>query len=593
MALYAEQLPPTPSISPVYQVRKVWFGPGDRPRETRDSAARTTAISGAVLASLQGMRSTRGVPRPSTESPTRQRIRARRYTSVDWIANLRGLGTSNLLRRILGPVVCTTSVAVIVFLASALLMPQGKFLHASTTGHALLVSALGLLLVFRTNTAYSRFWEGRQIWQQILDNGRNLARAAILWREEMGSQTSAHICRLVQAFPYCMIEHLRSKKDKAMRSKLERLIGPKGELACNPQSEYSLPLSSNRPLFIVNQLAYAIREVPNGTGDKALYTNRERSWLMQNLEKLSATIGACERLVQTPVPLSYVRHTSRFLSLFMLTLPFALVDVLGPYTIPVTCFASWALFGIFEIGLVIEDPFQGVLKVEVIAETLQADIEECIRSLGALDLLDAGALGKEVKRSDASSSSYAPSRELPSTGEELSVARAASMAEDTVQDGSVDTFKPPELTNGRGRLRDVKEMNEEKRKPQVLLEIFQSYDVNGDQAIDKKEMQKVLQDSAADMDVPSDCIDVIFDEADSDGDGLLTQAEWCAWAEACLDRAEIADLVLRMPSSPLLPADSHDDTWDAEEKDEEPQEQEELPPLPEEKSLSRHFIDHF
>lgn len=68
-----------------------------------------------------------------------------------------------------------------------------------------------------------------------------------------------------------------------------------------------------------------------------------------------------------------------------------------------------------------------------------------------------------------------------------------------------------------------------------------------------------------------------------------------------------------MPSSPLLPADSHDDTWeawlnlgkgvvtlasqhpleDAEEKDEEPQEQEELPPLPEEKSLSRHFIDHF
>ena len=38
--------------------------------------------------------------------------------------------------------------------------------------------------------------------------------------------------RLVQAFPYCMIEHLRGKKDKSMRSKLERLIGPKGELAC-------------------------------------------------------------------------------------------------------------------------------------------------------------------------------------------------------------------------------------------------------------------------------------------------------------------------------------------------------------------------
>lgn len=55
-----------------------------------------------------------------------------------------------------------------------------------------------------------------------------------------------------------------------MRSKLERLIGPKGELACMaPSTSYSLPLSSNRPLFIVNQLAQAFREVPNGKGDQA------------------------------------------------------------------------------------------------------------------------------------------------------------------------------------------------------------------------------------------------------------------------------------------------------------------------------------
>ena len=60
----------------------------------------------------------------SAEPLAQQRIRARRYTSVDWIANLRGLGTSNLLRRILGPVVCTTSVAVAVYLISALLTPQ-------------------------------------------------------------------------------------------------------------------------------------------------------------------------------------------------------------------------------------------------------------------------------------------------------------------------------------------------------------------------------------------------------------------------------------------------------------------------------------
>ncbi|CAE7172279.1 unnamed protein product [Symbiodinium pilosum] len=506
--------------------------------------------------------------------------RARRYTSVDWVANLRGLWSSNLLRRILSPVLCTTGVAVLVCLAHGYLLPKGKFWHASTTGHALLVSALGLLLVFRTNTAYSRFWEGRQIWQRILDLGRDVSRYAIIFRQEMGPQTSAHVCRLVQAFPYCMIEHLRGKKDRAMRSKLERLIGPKGELASNVQHDYTLPMSSNRPLFIVNQLAHAVRSVPNGEGAQAMYTNRERSQLLQNLEKLSSTIGACERLVQTPVPLSYVRHTSRFLSLFMLTLPFALVDVLGPYTVPVTCFASWALFGIFEIGLVIEDPFQGVLKVEVIADTLQVDIEESIRSLGAQDLLEAGALGVETPKKDKKSrsdSSYESSRVLPSTGEELSVARAADQAESEETKKERAQGRRPRLT-----MRDVDPGDWSRAREQVLLQIFQSYDMNGDKAIDKAEMEKVLADT--DLEIDIERIEAIFDEADMDHDGILTQAEWVEWAEECFEKAEIANLVLRMPSSPLLPADTQDDTWD--EKGEEDDEAEHAEPeRPEEEEL--------
>ncbi|CAE7949254.1 unnamed protein product [Symbiodinium sp. KB8] len=505
--------------------------------------------------------------RRSSQTKTRGASRARRYTSVDWVANLRGLWSSNLLRRILSPVLCTTGVAVLVCLAHGYLIPKGKFWHASTTGHALLVSALGLLLVFRTNTAYSRFWEGRQIWQRILDLGRDVSRYAILFRTEMGPNTSAHVCRLVQAFPYCMIEHLRGKKDRAMRSKLERLIGAKGELASNVQHDYTLPMSSNRPLFIVNQLAHAVRSVPNGEGPQAMYTNRERSQLMQNLEKLSSTIGACERLVQTPVPLSYVRHTSRFLSLFMLTLPFALVDVLGPYTVPVTCFASWALFGIFEIGLVIEDPFQGVLKVEIIADTLQVDIEESIRSLGAQDLLEAGALGlvEAPKKSRSDASSYESSRALPSTGEEISVARAAAQAEsEEGRESAADL-----------RSRDEPVLPWARVKEQVLLQIFQSYDVNGDQAIDKMELERVLSDTAPDMEIDVESIEAIFEEADVDHDGLLTQAEWIKWAERWVQKAEIANLVLRMPSSPLLPADTQDDTWEEEEDPERPEAEEE------------------
>ena len=56
------------------------------------------------------------------------------------------------------------------------------------------------------------------------------------------------------------------------------------------------------------------------------FTNRERCVMLKTIDDLAKSIGSCERLVQTPVPLSYARHTSRFLSLWCLTLPLVRVS---------------------------------------------------------------------------------------------------------------------------------------------------------------------------------------------------------------------------------------------------------------------------
>ena len=69
-------------------------------------------------------------------------------------------------------------------------------------------------------------------------------------------------------------------------------------------------------------------------------------------------LGACESLLTTPVPLSYSRHTSRFLTIWCATLPVVLVDTLGFITIPAVAFIGWCLFGIEEIGHLIEQPFR-------------------------------------------------------------------------------------------------------------------------------------------------------------------------------------------------------------------------------------------
>lgn len=47
--------------------------------------------------------------------------------------------------------------------------------------HTLLGSALGLLLVFRTNAAYQRFQEGRKLWESVLNVSRNIARMSYLY----------------------------------------------------------------------------------------------------------------------------------------------------------------------------------------------------------------------------------------------------------------------------------------------------------------------------------------------------------------------------------------------------------------------------
>eukprot|EP00927_Polykrikos_kofoidii_P029017 TRINITY_DN25161_c0_g1_i1.p1 TRINITY_DN25161_c0_g1~~TRINITY_DN25161_c0_g1_i1.p1 ORF type:complete len:689 (-),score=99.96 TRINITY_DN25161_c0_g1_i1:32-2098(-) len=324
---------------------------------------------------------------------------AKRYRSTDWLASLRGMASSGILRRIRGPVSCMTVAAVITCALHMWLGPLGYFPELGMTGHSLLGSALGLLLVFRTNTAYSRFWEGRKIWEEILDMGRDLTRAAALFRDQMGLSKSARIIRLVQAFPFCMIEHLRGKAEPSLRAKLDRLLRDFDELLLGDDdlglvSDGDLPDAVNRPLFIVNRLAATVATTQNDSA--GFFTNRERIWLLSITNRMSRTIGACERLVQTPVPLSYVRHTSRFLSLFMLTLPWALVTQLGGLTIPLTCLVSWALFGILEIGLVIEDPFQGVIKLHIVADTLEHDVDETLRFLGAIDLLEAtGASGEQ------------------------------------------------------------------------------------------------------------------------------------------------------------------------------------------------------
>lgn len=124
--------------------------------------------------------------------------------------------------------------------------------------------------------------------------------------------------------------------------------------------------STNRPLWICDRLALEIKNCNLGP--------RERLALLKSVDDLSSAVGECERIRQTAVPLNYARHALRSLSIWLFTLPFSMVKDLGLLTGPATGIIAWVLFGIYQIGYAIEDPFQKSLRLSILCDAIRRDV---------------------------------------------------------------------------------------------------------------------------------------------------------------------------------------------------------------------------
>ena len=332
--------------------------------------------------------------------------RMERYTASDWLHNIRTVPFSSILRQIAGPVIWCSIMGVVVSLIHRLGSIAGVVVNShiaiTKTPHTLLGSALGLLLVFRTNTAYSRFWEGRTIWERVLCTSRDLSRMVKLYEGEIGKEKRLRCMCLLAAFPYLLRQRVQpnwllkkmerderkargevskeiveaeDRKELLDINKIDKLMKniSKKQIPWTLLPEETIRRCSsaqNRPLWVCDRLAQEFKRVR----DSDSFSSRERLVLIGLCDRLSKSIGECERIVQTPVPLNYARHTIRFLTLWCLTLPFAVCGELGLATGPVIGVLTWALFGIYEIGVQIEDPFQRTLKLSVICEQIKNEI---------------------------------------------------------------------------------------------------------------------------------------------------------------------------------------------------------------------------
>jgi ion channel-forming bestrophin family protein len=228
---------------------------------------------------------------------------------------------------------------------------------------------LGLLLVFRTNTAYERFWEGRKFWGSVVNNVRNLARqiwVAIDEKDQDDFIAKKSALRLLVAFAVAMKLHLRQE---SVNSALEPLMSP---------LQYQKLKSMNNPPI---EVAFWIGDYLNKQYDRNCVDVYQLTAMNQLLNSLIDCLGGCERILRTPIPLAYAIHLKQLLLLYSLALPFQMVKDLSWGTGPVVALISFTLFGIEEIGLEIENPFghdTNDLPLDNICATMHRNIEDLI-----------------------------------------------------------------------------------------------------------------------------------------------------------------------------------------------------------------------
>jgi putative membrane protein len=233
--------------------------------------------------------------------------------------------------------------------------PTHPGLAIPMTGHTLLAASLGLLLSYRTNSAYARFWEARGCWTKTKSTCRNLALMVKAYSLPHSPKAARHFLKLLAAYPSALTY-------LCLGGAIKMADYTQQFLPANNTEEYqehpALP-AMDLCLQLHNTVHDMVMESKTARKDD-LVEAAHLSEISHLVDVLMEQTSCCEKILRTPVPWTYSRHTSRFLTLWIGTLPFALIGQLNKWlTLAVVIAVSFCMLGIEEIGHLIEQPFLG------------------------------------------------------------------------------------------------------------------------------------------------------------------------------------------------------------------------------------------
>lgn len=284
------------------------------------------------------------------------------YNPKTWFTLILSIHKSDTIRILWKELVFISLLTTAITFLEINYLPNAVGLKDLMSVYSLVGFVLSLLLVFRTNTGYDRWWEGRKKWGELVNNTRNLA--IKISTHTTNKESKDFFARMIPNYGYALKEHLRNGV------KVEELNLTENELIAINKVEH-------KPNFIAKMLYAKLNEMVK---NKEI-TEIEYLALDVNLKTFSDITGACERIKNTPIPYSYSIFLKKFIFVYVTTMPLAFVFTFGYWSVLITTFVFYVLVSMEVLAEEIEEPFgndENDLPTDILCGKIKNNVTEIL-----------------------------------------------------------------------------------------------------------------------------------------------------------------------------------------------------------------------
>lgn len=232
---------------------------------------------------------------------------------------------------------------------------------------AFIGTAISILLSFKLNQSYDRWWEARKVWGSIVNDSRSF----VIQLQSFIPKENDNIIRKIAlrqiAWCYSLGQSLRG-------------LNPTGNLnsLISPEELEVIKQHTNKPLALLQLHSADIKKL-KGDNQLEVFSHIQ---LDSTLVRLCDAQGKAERIKSTVFPVTYRLFLHAIIYLFVVTLSIALKDVLGLFELPLLLLISSAFFLLEKSATHMQDPFENRptdTAMTSIARTIEINIKQLIK----------------------------------------------------------------------------------------------------------------------------------------------------------------------------------------------------------------------